>query len=194
MEPSEVPLSPALALAARFLAGAPQPFEYLPPRVSAWQKLVSSKVSGRKLGTVGAVVGGVAALVGGAFLYQQIWIWSLNSKLNAIAPRVKVIEAARKNISTFRPWFDESYRTLATIWILTDAFPEDGRISAKSLDIREDKITCLGVARNREAVLRVIEKLRLAKGIASASIETMSGESPVNFTFNFVLGESQNAN
>jgi len=192
--PQETPLTPALALAARFLSGAAQPFEFLPPRVSAWRKFVTSKVAGRRLGVAGAVVGGLALVVGGAFLYQGIRIWSLNSQLTAIAPRVRVIEAAQKNIRTYNQWFDDNYRTLTTLKTLSGAFPEDGRVYAKTLDIREDKVICSGVARSRDAVVKVTENLRKAPGIATVNLDNMSGESPVNFTFNFQMGESPNAN
>lgn len=194
--PAQTPLSPALALAAQYLDDAAQPFEFLPPRVSPWKRFLASKASVRKLGIVASAVGAVIAAVGGAFLYQEYLISTLENKIAAIDPQVQKLEEAQKQIRRYRPWFDESYRSLMIIQKLTEAFPEDGSVTAKTLEIKEaSTVTCSGVARNNQSLLKVLEKLRATKSFGSVNVENIRGQAPVTFTFNLQwLGDSANAN
>jgi hypothetical protein len=51
-------------------------------------------------------------------------------------------------IKQYRPWYDESARSLSILRQLTQAFPEDGVVTAKTLEIREaNLVTCTGTAR-----------------------------------------------
>ncbi len=120
--PGETPLSPALALAARFLSGTTQPLEFLPPKISPWRRFVSTKVSARKIGLAAGAVGGIMALIAGAFLAQEYQISTLNGKLLVTASKYSELDEAQKQIRRFRPWFDESFHTLTLLRRLTEAF------------------------------------------------------------------------
>ncbi len=192
--PAETPVSPALALAADYLAGTPQPLEFLPPKVHPWKQLLSSKVSSKKLGLAGGVVGGIAFCVCVAFLFQQWKISGLENRWAAMQPQVKELENSQKQIKRFRPWYSNSYRSLSLMKKMTEAFPEDGNVSAKTLEIR-DKVTCSGTARDNQAFLKVLERLRTTKGITGLTVEQVRGQAPIQFTFNFQWeGEQANAN
>ena len=194
--PGETPLSPALALAARFLSGTTQPLEFLPPKISPWRRFVSTKVSARKIGLAAGAVGGIMALIAGAFLAQEYQISTLNGKLLVTASKYSELDEAQKQIRRFRPWFDESFHTLTLLRRLTEAFPEDGRVTAKTLEIRETAlVTCSGTAKDNQSLLRVLEKLRATKGFGDVKLENVRGQAPVIFTFNLQwLGDSANAN
>src|SRR5262249_52406861 len=71
--PSDTQVSAAFSLAARPLVGRSGPFEFLPPKVSAWQRATSKYAPG-KLRKVGAAAAAVALVVIGLFGYQQ---WQL---------------------------------------------------------------------------------------------------------------------
>jgi len=73
---------------------------------------------------------------------------------------------------------------------LTEAFPEDGSVSVRSVDIRDlATITCSGSARDSQALLKMRDQLSAAKGVSDVHIDQTRGSSPVQFTFNFHWAE-----
>ena len=60
-------VSPALALAAANLASPAPQLNFLPPQVTALEKILA-KVGSRKLGTAGAIIGACLLIVTVAFL------------------------------------------------------------------------------------------------------------------------------
>src|SRR5262249_20342205 len=158
--PPESGVSPALSLAARWLSGAAPRLEFLPPRVSPWQRL-SERYSSRKLLWVGASTGAAAVLLAAAFVFQQWKLSRLQGQWAAIRPKVEELENMQQQIKKFRPWFDESHRNLAILRKVTEAFPEEGGVTAKTLEIRDlSLVTCSGVARVSQAFLRMLDQLR----------------------------------
>jgi len=191
--PGGAAVTAALSMAARFLVGRAPVFEFLPPKITKWQQLTNRYSSG-KLVWAGVSVGTVAFLVAAAFIVQQWQISSLQSKWKAMASEVGSLDDAQQQIRRFRPWFDHSLRSLAILRRLTEAFPQDGAVSAKSVEIRESaNVTCSGTARDSQALLRTMEKLRAAKDVAEVKMDTIRGGNPLQFTFNFqwALGNSQ---
>lgn len=183
--PADSPASTALAAAALALAGVRPPLDFLPPRVSALQQFLN-RYSSRRLAGAGAAVGAVAALVALAFLSQQFVIWKWQARWDAIKARVAKLESMQKEIRLYRPWFDDSCRSLSIIRRLTESFPEDGSVTAKVVEIRgSGKITCSGSARDQNALLRMRDQLSNAKGIADVQVEQVRGKSPIEFTVNF---------
>jgi len=178
------PVSPALSLVARRLAHDAYP-EFLPPRVSAWRQLVD-KYASRKLAGAGAAAGLVLLLVGSAFGIQQLVLMHWQGRWDAMRTPVGEVEALQQKIKQFRPWFDESFRTLAVLRQITEAFPEDGTVTAKTVGIRENRgITCTGTAKDQDALLAATDRLRNAKQVSDVKVDQMRGQSPMQFTFNF---------
>ena len=194
--PTESLLSPALALAAMYLGGAAPALEFLPPKVHPWQQLIATRMSSKKLAWAGAIVGGLILCVCFAFLIQQWRISTRETEWKTMEAQVKSLETSQQQIKRFRPWFDESYRTLSILRRLTEAFPEDGSVSAKSVEIRDPAVvTCSAVARDTQAYLHLLDKLRATRGISSVNFEQVRGQSPVQFSFNFQWeGENSHAN
>ncbi|MBL9136282.1 MAG: hypothetical protein JNK85_10455 [Verrucomicrobiales bacterium] len=187
--PHNTPVSRALIPALRFIADARVPLEFLPPRVSPWSAFLA-RYSNRKVAAIGAVAAAVAVLVGNAFLVQEIRLWHWQSRWNAVAKRVTELETLQQNIRKFRAWDDDSFRSLAVLRRLTESFPEDGTVSAKSVEIRPPAtVICSGSARDRQALLATLEKLRAAREVADVKVEQMRGKAPVEFTFNFQWNE-----
>jgi hypothetical protein len=190
--PSGTPVSPAVSLAARFLAGQGAEFEFLPPKVSAWKQF-SNRYSSGKLAWTGAAVGVAAVVVALAFGIQQWQLVRWQTKWGAIKPRVTELEKMQDEIRRFRPWFDDSFRTLSILRRLTEAFPEDGAVSAKRVEIRDPAIvTCSGVARDINSALKVRNQLLAMKEVSDMQMEQFRGKTPVQFSFHFRWTERAN--
>ena len=187
--PSETPVSAAFSLAARRLADGTVPLEFLPPRVTALQQLANRYSTG-PLRMAGAAAGAAAVLVIGAFLVQQWQLVHLRSQWLSMAPHVKELEQVQQQIRQYRPWYDENARALTIMRQLTDAFPDDGVVSAKMVQIREGNIvTCTGLTRDYQALLKILDRLRAAGGVSDLRLSTVRGKPPMQFTFDFHWNE-----
>ena len=189
--PPQAPVSPAFSLAAGPLAGRAALFEFLPPKVTALQQLAARYSSG-KLQRVGLIAALLLLGVGGLFAIQQWQLLRLQSKWTAIGPRVRELEAMQQQIRRFRPWFDSSLRSLSILQRLTEAFSEDGVVTAKTVEIRDQTtVTCSGIARNNQALLQTLERLRSLPGVADLNRGPTRGQSPMQFTFDFRWSEGR---
>ena len=187
--PPVVEVSPAFSAAARRVTGVPTKLEFLPPKVSAFQQL-THRFSSKKLGTIGAAAALVLLLVGGAFAVQQYKLSQLRSKWTAMSSQVRELDERQTLIRRFRPWFDNSFRNLAMLRKVTEAFPEDGVVTAKSLEIRDiSAVSCSGVASDNQALLKMLEQLRASKDVRDLKVDNIRGKTPLQFTFNFHWGE-----
>lgn len=183
--PEHTPVSVAFSAAARTLTGRKPYFDFLPPRVSRWQELTARYGTG-KLRKAGAAAAAILLLVIGAFGVQQFQIWRLDSHWSAMSRRVGELEQMQAQIKQYRPWFDESLRSLSILRQLTTAFPEDGLVTAKTVEIRgAHVVTCTGTARDNASLLRTLERLRAAGNVADLKVNRLQGKSPMQFTFDF---------
>ena len=180
-----LPAGPALAMAARHVGGRPASFEFLAPRVSPWQQLAARFSSGRAA-HYGIAAAAVVLLVAGAFLVQQARLMSLRSRWNGMAKTVAHVEELQANLKKYRPWFDDSVPSLLVLRTLTMAFPEDGSLTAKTVELREGAtVVCSGTANDSFTLNRTLEKLRTVPAVRDVTVDQMRGKSPVQFSFNF---------
>ena len=188
--PPDAPASPAFSLAAGRLAGRRSGFEFLLPKVTPLQQLAARYSSGR-LRTVISAAAAIALVVGGVFFFQQCQLWRLESQWAKLQPTVKQLEGVLEQIRQYRPWYDESVRGLTILKRLTEAFPEDGTVTAKTVEIRDlNTITCTGIARNYQALLKTVERLRTVRQIPDVNLGPTRGQPPaLQFTFNFQWNE-----
>jgi hypothetical protein len=186
--PAEAPLSPAFGLAARFLAGQKPAFEFLPPKPTLMEQLVTKYSSG-KLRTIGAVAAGLVAITLGLFLFQQIELIMLRSQWSKMSARVTELAGIQDQIQKYRPWFDTSFRSLTILKQVTTAFPEDGAVTAKSFQIHDGSdVTCTGTASDNTALLKMLNQLRSTQGVSELKVEQIRGKSPMQFTFDLKFG------
>jgi Tfp pilus assembly protein PilN len=192
--PNGTAVSAALALAVRHLTGKPAGFEFLPPRVSRWKQFTEQHAS-KKLVYAAAVFGVVLLGVAGMFGWQQWRLNKLEAQWKGMEARVNVIKDTEARIRKYRPWYDESFRALSILKAITSAFPEDGTVAAKSVEIRDRSgITCSGTARNNAALLRMLDQLRASKQVKDVKVEHVKGgqnNQPLEFTFNFHWADAQ---
>jgi len=187
--PVETTLSPAFSLAARLLTGEKPVFEFLPPKPTLIEQFVTKYSSG-PLRTTGAIAAGVALILVGIFMFQQIQLWRLRSQWSHISSKVAELQKIQDQIRFYRPWYDDSYRTLAILRQITQAFPEDGAVTAKSIEIRDGgtTVSCSGNARDVGSLLAMQAKLRVMPGIQDVHITQQRGKAPMQFTFDFKYG------
>ena len=183
--PAEVSLSAAFSLAARVLVGQKPAFEFLPKRPNLVEQFVAKYSSGR-LRTTGAVAAGVAVILLAVFLFQQIQLWHYRSQWTHMAAKVGELQAIQDNIRQYRSWYDGSFKNLAILRQLSLAFPEDGSVTAKNIEVRDgNTITCSGTARDYAALLAMQAKLRTAVGVRDVKLQQIRGKAPMQFVFAF---------
>ena len=186
--PPEAPVSPAFSLAACWLAGQAPVFEFLPPKPSALEQLVARYSSGR-LRSAGAVAAGLVAIAGGLFLFQEFQLILLRTRWSAMSAKVQELDGLQRQIRQYRPWFDDSFRSLTILRQLTLAFSEDGAVTAKTVEIRAgNTVTCSGTAQDSAALLRTLNQLRTAAGVTDVKLGQIRGKSPMQFTFDIHYG------
>ncbi len=178
-----------LCLAAWRMAGKAATFEFLAPRLSPWRQ-AAARFSSRKILYVGVGAAAVALLVGGAFLVQQWRLSSLESRWRTLKPRVSQVEEWQRQTRKYRSWFDDSTRTMRILRQLTEVFPADGSVTAKTLEIKSmEEITCSGQASDNQSLLGVIDRLRSVAQIRDVKIQQIRGKSPMLFTLQFNWSE-----
>ncbi len=190
--PAEATPTPELSVTVRALAGKTPELEFLPPKVSRWQQLANRYSRGR-LAWAGIAAGGLAIMVALAFGVQQAQLAYWRGKWDGMKTRVNELDDIQQRIRQFRPWYDPSCRSLSVLRCLTEAFPEDGGVSAKTVELREKAgVVCTGTARDSQALLRTLDKLRAAKEISGLQLEQMRGRSPLQYSFRFQWNERGN--
>lgn len=183
--PAGTPVSAAFSLAARYLARRESLLEFLAPQETIWQQWAVRYSSGR-LRVAGAAAAVVLAVIGGPFLAQQIQLMRLQGRWSGMSAQVAELEKLQQQIRQYRPWFERSFRTLNVLRQLTQAFPEDGSVTAKSVEIREQQaVTCSGVARDNAALLRVLGQLRSANEVSDLKVSQIRGKKTMQFVFDF---------
>ncbi len=188
--PADAPVSPAFALAAALLAGEATPFEFLPPRVSPLRQMAARCASG-KARTTAAVAGSVALLAGALFFYQQWRMWGLEAQWKNMSVKCTELQAIQANINQYRAWYDESVKGLTILRTLSQKFPEDGSVTAKTVNITELKnISCSGVAKNYPALLQTLARLRALKEVRDVKLVWTRGQAPaMTFDFSFTWNQ-----
>ncbi|HTG45299.1 MAG TPA: hypothetical protein VK633_12280 [Verrucomicrobiae bacterium] len=192
--PAATPVSAALSGAAQYLTGPGPVVELLLPKARPWQEL-TARISSRKLAWIGAAAALLALLVGGAFAVQEYYLSKFQREWTSMEPAVKELKTLQQQIKTFRPWFDDSMPSLSILRKVTEAFPEEGVVTAKTLEIHDlSSVTCSGVARDNQAFLKMLDRLRAMQEITDLKVDQVRGKTPMQFTFNFHWGEKSNEN
>jgi hypothetical protein len=186
--PPEAPVSAAFSLAGRLLVEQPPAFDFLPPKPTVLEQFAAKYSSGR-LRTTGAIAAGVLVIVGGLFFVQQIQLWRLHSQWSAMEVKVAELQGVQDRIRQFQPWYDGTFRDLAILRQLSVAFPEDGIVTAKSIEIQNNNtVSCSGTAQNNAALLATLGRLSGAEGVSNLKVDLIHGKSPMQFTFDFQYG------
>jgi len=186
--PAGASLSAAFSLAARLLVKQSPAFDFLPPKLTIIQQFAAKYSSGR-LRTVGAVAAGIVAIVCLAFLVQQIELSYYRSQWRGMSAKVLELQGVQNQIQQFQPWFDPTFRDLAILRQLSLAFPEDGVVTAKTIQIQEgNTVSCSGNAQDNASLLSMQSNLSKAEDVSNFRWTLIHGKSPRQFTFDFQYG------
>ena len=173
----------ALAAARRHLRQEPVVFEFLPPQVNRWQEMAHRFDSRRRRWAVGAAIAAVFLPVLTFFVRSQIE-GSLQSEWDGMRRNVAELESLQQSIRRFRPWFEPAPLNLQALETITECFPEQGEVWAKSVQIGDDfKVTCNGFAQNQPALLAMLARLRARPDVTGVQVQSVRGEKPVQFSF-----------
>jgi len=179
------PVTPALSLAAQFLSGNKPAFEFLPPRPGYW-KQISSRYSSKRLVYAGGAATAVFLATASLFGYQQFQLSGLQSEWGKMKPKVTELDDLQVLIKKYRPWYDETLPSLNILRRVTEAFPEDGVVSAKMIEIRNvSAVSCTGTAGDNPSLLKTMDRLRTSKQVSDVRVDQIKGKSPMQFTLNF---------
>lgn len=184
-------VSPALALAAANLAITAPQLNYLPPQVTALEKILE-KVGSRKLGTAGAAIGAFLLIMIVTFLWQGRSLGKLESQWAEMKDDVEELEKLNGKSSRFRSWYQSSQPNLQILLSLAKAFPEDGSVTALNIEISDRSIvTCTGIARNSLELQDVKDRMREMPQVQDIKTPSMTGNSPIKFTIEYRWDESR---
>jgi hypothetical protein len=188
-EPMKVPfagsVSSAVALAARYLERQQQTLEFLPPKVSQWQK-IAAKMASRKAGIAGAVAGTILVFAIISFLWQYRTLSNLQSEWTGMKGKVAELETIQDKIRKFRSWYDESQPTLQALKAISTAFPANDSIRASTFEFRDgSKIAISGEARSNRALFELSDQLGKVEQIRNFKVVNVQGQGPVQFSIEF---------
>ena len=109
---------------------------------------------------------------------------TLQNEWNGMKNTVADLDALQQKIHQFRPWFRPEPQVLQVMEDVMAAFPDQGDVWAKSLQVMDgNKVTCTGFARNQAALLALLERLRLKPGVTGLLRGPMRGSNPIEFSF-----------
>ncbi|MEY4939401.1 MAG: hypothetical protein RIQ93_1136 [Verrucomicrobiota bacterium] len=176
-------------LAVGWLEGTAPELEFLPPRPTRWAQ-VMARYSSKRLATAGFTLAAAALVAVLAFGWQEYQRWSLRSEWAAMQAQVKSLEVVQGRIREFRPWYDTSFRSLSILKRVTECFPENGSVTAKTFEVHGNAaasavVSISGTARDNPSFLRVQELLRKTKEVQGLKIEQIRGKTPMQFTLTF---------
>jgi hypothetical protein len=194
--PADAPVTPATSLGARVLAGQAPIFEFLPPKVKAWQR-VANRYSSGKRGLAGAVGLVLAVSISGSFAYQEWQLSKLQNQWAAMQGKVKELKEVTDQIHRFRPWYDGSMRALTILKRMTVAFPPDPSVTAKSIEIHDlNAVTCTGTTSDQARLQAMLSKLGKQDGVTEITRGPVRGNKPpLQFSFEFhYAGGGKNEN
>ena len=177
--------SPAYAVAECCLAGRRPVFDFLPPRVSRLKRL-AGRFSARRTLYLGGGAIAILILAGTFFILQGLRLRGLEREWTLMKPKVERVEALQANVRQFRPWFDGSAPSLTIAASMAKAFPEEGTVWVKKIQIKDlSTIVCMGNARTNEDWLGLLGALRRSPGVADLQVTQVRGNQPLQFSLSF---------
>jgi Tfp pilus assembly protein PilN len=185
-DPNDDLLLSGWTTAARFLEGRAPVFEFVSRRETKFQQLTEKYADRRtRVGILGGA--GVATILVGGLAWQAFSLSRLEARWEAMEPQVQALESLQKQIRDFRPWYRSSAVSLEILRQLTEAFPEEGSVWAKNIEIKDDaQVSCAGFARSNQAFMEMLDRLRSSDAVQDVQVKQVRGANPIQFTISFV--------
>ncbi|MEA3211987.1 MAG: hypothetical protein QOE70_5044 [Chthoniobacter sp.] len=174
-----------LAAAEHHLRKQPLVFEFLPPQVNRWQATFQRFDSRRRRWLVIAAVALLVLPILTFFVRSRIEK-SLDAEWNGMRRNVADLESIQQRIRQFRPWFEPAPQCLQIIEGIANAYPEQGDVWAKSIQLGEaHKVTCAGFARSQAALLGLLDRLRSRPDVSGLQVQQVRGDNPITFSITY---------
>jgi hypothetical protein len=176
----------AAAAAGRLLRGETVPFEFVVPEVRRWEATLTRLNIQKNRRVAGAVVG-LILLPLFLFFVRSEMESHLNNEWDAMRDNVAQLDALQQKIHRFRPWFNPAPETVQALETLIAAFPEQGDVWAKSIQITPGyHVTCTCFARNYSVLQPMLDRLRARPGITGLQVGQTRGDKPVQFSITYL--------
>lgn len=178
----------ALEAAGQHLRQQPVAFEFLTPEVSRWQTM-ARQFDDRRRRWLALTVLAALILPIIVFIVRSRMESGLTAEWAGMSRKVSDVEKLQTRIRLFRPWFDPTPQSLHVLEALDSAFPEQGDVWAKSIQITDGaKINFVGFARNQGAMGAFLTRLRAHADVSTVQVQTQRGENPIQFTMTYRWG------
>ncbi len=180
---------PLMGTLKRQLLGQYVDLEFIPPKVNRLQQALT-RISSRRSLLLGGSIAAAVLITFTAFVYQYWTLTGLRSEWNSIQDQVAEVEVIQDRVKFFRDWYNEEFPSLSAIETLTSAFPEEGTIWARTLEIQNTmNISCSGFARNNQDLLAMLDQLNQDEQIKALQVQQVQGERPIQFSFSLLWME-----
>lgn len=181
----EQPAIPLIKTVVRYLVSKSVEFEFLPPQVNRL-KQITQRISSKGNLVLGGSIAAILIVAVSAIAWQYVRLSRLESEWNQMKDKVGQLEEVQKKVKKFRPWFDDSARSVSILKTLTEAFPEEGNVWVKLLKINDrDTVACAGFAKTYSDWLLMIDRLYEMPQATDLEVQQTQGLAPVQFAFNF---------
>jgi hypothetical protein len=180
---SATAISDAAPEAARLmLRGQPVPFEFVVPETKRWHALLQRVDSSRRRGLIFGAAGLVLLPLLLFFIRSEIES-HLEARWDAMSGEVADLDALQQKIRQFQPWFEPTPQRLQLLDSLVTAFPDQGDIWAKSIQVADDdKVTCTGFAKSQPALMDLLARMRARPDITALQVQQVRGDNPIQFS------------
>ena len=167
------------------LQRGPVPFEFVIPQPRKWEAAFV-RYNTRRYRWIAGIAAALVFLPVLGFFVRSEQESHLEKRWAAMSGDVADLDALQAAIRRFRPWFEPQPQNLQVIETLFSAFPEQGDVWAKSIQIKPDGgVVCTGFARNRPAILALTDRLRKSQGVSGVQTQSIRGENPIQFTLTY---------
>ncbi|HEX4083817.1 MAG TPA: PilN domain-containing protein [Chthoniobacteraceae bacterium] len=168
-----------------YLRRQPVAFELVVPETTRWQSMMKQFDSAKRRRLVFAAV--VIVLFPLLMLFIRSRIEShLQDEWDSMESTADDLGDIQKKIQHFQPWFDPVPVGVRELENIATAFPKEGDVWAKSIQVAEDhKVTCTGYARSHPALLALMDHMRASPEIKGLQVEQIRGENPIQFTLTY---------
>jgi len=182
----------AAAEAARLkLSGQAIAFEFVVPETKRWQELFQRFDTQRRRTLLAGVAGLVVLPLLLLFIRAQIES-HLESEWAHMKTKAEELDALQQKIHQFRPWFEPTPQEMELMNSLVSAFPEDGEVWAKSVQVASgNKVSCTGFARSQAALLDFLTRLRGRSDVTALQVpqwqqmQQVRGDKPIQFSLTY---------
>jgi len=160
-------------------------FEFLAPKDSRWQQWMERFGAKRNRWMIGAPVGLILLIVLVTGWHMRR-LSRLETEWDSMRERVEALDQLQQKIRSYRPWFEASALSLQIARSLTQAFPEEGSVWAKTVEIKDNaRVYCTGFANSNQALFDTLDRLRTEEAVSDVQVQQVRGQRPIQFAFNF---------